>query len=424
MKKIIAVCLIVFLAGAGQCFGNALLRENIGAVASGRAGVNIAHTDNNVLIHDNPAALTEVKGRIAEMNLDTLFVNPSFKNAYNNESLGNVICPLPSMSYVQELTDTLGIGAGLFVPAGCQTDYKLYNPIYSPLYGSQEYSSFIAFQKLLVALGWEPIESLSIGAGIGGAYNKMKMKEVYTFQGGAFAGFPVLLDMKADDIGFTWNLGLQWRVTDRTTVGLSYQPEHEFSMEGDAEVTLGPGAAMTPYDVAFDFTWPQTIGGGIAHQLTDAIKISADVKWFDWSSAFDKITFNLSNASGSSQDTLPLEWEDTYSVALGLDYDITSKDTIRLGYVREENPIPADTQNPLIPAVLAHQVHLGYGHDWENLSLNLAYAYAWGDQDAGDSKLHAIDHPILGLPGAVDEYDNSSIELAIHVVSMGVQYRF
>lgn len=418
MKKIIVVCLIVCLAGASQCFGNALLRESMGPVALGR-GTNIAQTDNNILIHDNPAALTEVKGQIAEVDLDTLFVYPTFKNNYNNDSLGNVVCPLPSMSYAQKLTDTLGLGAGLFVPAGCQTDYTLTNPIY----GRQEYSSFIAFEKLLVALGWKPIDSLSIGAGIGGAYTKMKMKESYTFQGGAFAGFPVLLDMKADDIGFSWNLGLQWRITDRTTVGLSYQPEHKFSMEGDAEVALGPGAAITPYDIEFDFTWPQTLGGGIVHQLTDSVRLSADVKWFDWSSAFEKITFNLTNAGGTSQDTLPLQWEDSYSVAIGLDYAITPKDTIRLGYVWEENPITPEAQTMLIPAVLENEIHLGYGHTWENVSLNLAYAYLWGEQDVADSSLHAIDHALLG-GASFDEYDNSSADLDIHVLSMGVQYRF
>ncbi len=425
MKRTLLLSAFLCLVLTGQCFANALLLESTGPVAYGRAGINVSQTDNNVLIHDNPAALTEFKGKTLEIGLDETFINPSFQNAANGESLGNVVCNLPSLSYTQKVNDTLGFGVGMFVPAGVQTDYMLNDPTF----GLQENSSCIVFQKLLVAAAWKPCPSLSLGAGIGGSYGRMKLKEPYTFQTGTLQGVPILMDMKADDMGFTWNVGLQWRPMDGTTIGLAYQPRHKFNLEGHARMDLGiVGTLMgfpdtgNYYDVEADLVWPQNVAVGVTQKVTEALRVSAELKWFDWSSAFDQLTFKLSHgynptydavATATPQDTLQLQWDDSYSLAVGLDYDITKNDTVRAGYVYTQNPIPADTQTQLIPAVMSHQVHVGYGHNWQNLSLNCAYAYAFGSQDAQTSKI---------LPAT--EYDNNQIDINVQVLSIGAQYRF
>ncbi len=48
-----------------------VMLDSIGAVSSGRGGTNIAHSDNGVLIHDNPAAFplgTAISGVINGKN--------------------------------------------------------------------------------------------------------------------------------------------------------------------------------------------------------------------------------------------------------------------------------------------------------------------------------------------------------------------
>ncbi len=426
MKKIFAVLVLVLFGLVGNCFANGLMRDNMGTIPSGRGGTNLAYTDNGMVVYDNPSALTEVKGKTAELDFDVLDLMPHFKNATNDED-GDVWVLLPSMSYVQPLSDSLGIGVGVYHPAGCQTDYKL-----DGVLGKQEYSSYAALSELLVAVGWKPFDTLSIGVGIGPAYSKMKLKEPYTFQTGALAGAPALLDLKADATQVTWNVGLQWRVSKDTTIGMAYHPERKFTMKGDVDLDasafvalmgLGWPDATAHYDVEYDLVWPETAGIGIAHQLTDALNVSAEFTWYGWSSAFDKMELKLSNgdnpyfdaATGTTtpQDTLPLEWDDSYSVRVGADYALTKNDTVRLGYVYEKNPIPSDTLIPVIPAICKHQIEAGYGHSWEDWTVSASYGYIFGpEQDITTSKL-------VG-----GEYNNSTVDFTAHFFSVGAQYRF
>ena len=424
MKFYFVATLLIQLIFGGVCYANGLMREAMGSIPGGRGGTNIAHTDNGMLVYDNPAALSEVNGKMAEFDFDNLDLMPNYENAANDES-GDVWTILPSLSYMQELNDRFGIGVGVYHPAGCQSDYGIAHP----LFGEQEYSSFASLTELLFAVGFSPIDSLSIGVGIGPAYSKMKLKEPYTFQTGTLQGVPVLIDMKVDDEQLTWNAGLQWRVSNATTFGIVYHPERKFNMEGDIDldlnvvgVALGFPDTTATYDLEYDVVWPQTAAIGVAHQFTDALNLSAEAVWYGWSSAFDKWELKLSNgdnpvynaAAGTTtpQDTIPLEWDDAYSIRVGGDYALTENDTIRLGYIYEKNPIPNDTLVPVIPAICQHEILAGYSHDWEKLSVTMAYGYIFGpSQDIETSKLVGGD------------YNNSTIDFSAHFISLGLQYQ-
>jgi long-chain fatty acid transport protein len=275
-------------------------------------------------------------------------------------------------------------------------------------------------------------DGLSLGIAAGPAYSQVKLEEPYTFQTHpVFQGQTALIDMEGDAWALAWNIGAQWRVSPGTTIGAAYHYQDKFEMRGncDLDVTGGPLAGFVADPTAhyskaeFDFRWPQSLGVGITHRVKDDHRLSADVKWIDWSSAFDEVTFKLSSGDNagynalargdSAKDTVPLDWKDSYSFRLGYEYLFTMADTLRLGYLYNRNPIPDSTLVPVIPGILEHLVSAGYGRNWKKWTLDFAYQYSFGSrQSVGTSKIQGGD------------YDNSSVDVEAHLFTMGVQYRF
>jgi long-subunit fatty acid transport protein len=100
--------------------------------------------------------------------------------------------------------------------------------------------------------------------------------------------------MQGDALTLAWNIGAQWRISPNTTLGIAYHYQDKFELSGDCDLdTTGGGLPVTDpmahYDIEFDFTWPQSLGVGITHGFKDDHRISADVKWIDWFSAFDMV---------------------------------------------------------------------------------------------------------------------------------------
>jgi long-subunit fatty acid transport protein len=77
--------------------------------------------------------------------------------------------------------------------------------------------------------------------------------------------------MQGDALTLAWNIGAQWRISPNTTLGIAYHYQDKFELSGDCDL--------------------DTTGGGLP--VTDGFKddhrISADVKWIDWFSAFDMV---------------------------------------------------------------------------------------------------------------------------------------
>jgi long-chain fatty acid transport protein len=434
MRRVAVILTFIFcisLVPVNQAFANGVVRDSIGPVSSGRGGTNIAHSDNGVLIHDNPSALTGMEGKRVEVDLDFLALSMNYRDPDNDEDGKDIRCVTPSLSYTQELAQgRFGLGFGVYSPAGFSTDYDLAHPIY----GKQKYASDACLTKILFGFGWKITDGVSVGIAAGPSYSQVELEEPYTFQTGNLQGADALIDIEADDWAFAWNIGVQWQISSNTTLGVAYHYQDKFEMSGDCDLDVtgnpmfappSPVAVADPtarYDVEFDFKWPQSLGVGIAHRLKGGHGISADVKWIDWSSAFDEVTFKLSDgdnaefnalAGDSPNDTYSLDWKDSYSFCLGYEYLLNMADTLRCGYVYNRNPVPDSTLVPVIPGILEHLVSVGYGRNWKSWNFDVAYQYSFGSrQSVGTSD-------ILG-----GDYDNSSVDIDVHVLTFGIQYQF
>jgi long-subunit fatty acid transport protein len=408
---VLVVSLIISFMFISSSLANGVLLDAKGPITLGRGGTNIAHSDNGILIHDNPAALARLQGKNIEGALDMLMFPMNYKNTNNNKKGEDQAFFLPTFAYTHNVQQSrFGMGAGVYNPAGFSAEYNLNHP----LYGEQKYFSNASLTKILLGAGYNITDKWSFGVGFGPAYTNMELELPYPFQTGLLLGNTALIDMEGDDWALTWNLGTQLEVSSNTTLGLSYVCQDKFRVQGDLDAEV-PGVAAH-YKVDLDFSWPQILGAGVKHLLKKNQSISFDVLWIDWSSAFNELKFELSEGDNaglptSYQDTFPLHWKDSYSLRLGYEYFLNDKDTLRFGYIYNENPVPSSTLTPLIPGILKHEVSLGYGRTWEKWAFNVSYLYAFkSEQSVSNSEIKG------------DDFSQSTVKISAHFLSLRFQY--
>lgn len=389
------VGLAVLALSVGSLLASGVVRDSVGATSSGRGGANIAHADNGPALLSNPASIVNIGNpQLFEIGVDTVFTDLDYSDPENNAATDFAVSPLPHLTYLSRSEDgSWGTGIGVYAPAGFSSNWELINP----MFGEQTYSSFGALVKVLPGAAYRVNDRLSVGATLGAAISQVELDTPFYVQTGILAGAPALLDLKATGITPTWSLGMQYQLTERTTVGVAYTSEDRFRLEGDADASIFPGPINSSFDAEVDLVWPQSVGDTRAHFLTDRQRVSADVVLYDWSHAFDQVDLKFSNASNPLvplivgpvfRDTFPLDWDDSVSVRLGYEFFHTSRDVIRGGYIYNAPNIPGSTLTPLIPATMEHSFTVGYGRCWQVWKTDFAYQYAFGpERSVGTSAL-------------------------------------
>ncbi len=417
-----AFCALIVLSEQ-SLLAQGVVRDSIAATSSGRGGTNIAHFDNLSVILDNPAGLANIpEHERLDFGFDVLFTDLDYTDRLNNDDGRVVPFPLPQFAYSKKFgDDRFAFGIGVFAPAGFGAHYNLRHA----LYGKREYSSLAALMKILPALAWKVDERLSLGATFGLAVNHVQLEEPFNLQTGRFAGLPCMLDLKVTGYAPTWSIGMQYKLSDQTVVGLAYRSETRFRLKGSARVDitgLGVAPLKASYDAEVDLAWPRSLGAGITHRFNDKHRVSTDIVWFDWSHAFDKMDMKLSDGSNplfdlllgpSVRDTLPMDWHDSVAFRVGYEFFPTSADVLRVGYVYHKNPIPSATLFPNLAGIVEHALSLGYGHKWERWGLDAAYQYSWGPTQ------YVSHSRIIG-----GDYNHSSVKAQTHWLFLSLSYRF
>jgi long-chain fatty acid transport protein len=410
---LVTACFVLIETSEQSALAQGVVRDSIAATPSGRGGTNIAHFDNLSVILDNPAGLANLPERARlDFGIDLLFTDLDYTDPLNNADAEVVPFPLPQFAYARKAgNDRFAYGLGVFAPAGFGAHYDLRHA----LYGKREYSSLGALVKILPAAACKLGDRLSLGATFGLAASHAQLEKPLNLQTGLLAGLPCMADIKATGFAPTWSVGMQYRLSDQTTLGLAFRSETRFRLRGDAKVDvsgIGVPLLKASYDAEVDLVWPRSLGAGITHWLGDKHRVSADVVWFDWSHAFDKLDLKLTDGSNplfrlilgpKVRDTLPLDWRDSVAFRAGYEFFPTSRDVLRAGYVYHRNPIPAATLIPNLAGTLEHAVSLGYGHKWKRWGLDVAYQYSWGPTN------YVSCSRMIG-----GDYDHSSVKAQAH----------
>lgn len=410
------LALWLLLALASGAMADGVVRDGIGAISSGRGGTNIGFADNGEVLLDNPAGIVNAPGRgLSELSFDILQTDLYYSDPDNGAHASYNPFPLGQLSVIKKSPDGLwAAGIGFYAPAGFGATFDLNGP--APIGGRHRYKSLGALARIIPGAAVRVTDRLTVGGTLGVAVSHVELEGPWFLQNGT----PTVFDLQGTGATITWSAGLQYELTPATTLGVAYQSQTSFNLDGSAQVNV-PGFGEGRFDAATDIKWPRSLGIGVKHDLCKHRTVALDVIWFDWSDAFDTVDVELTNptnpafnALGSPiRESLALRWKDSISVRLGMEQALSPCSVARCGYAYHPNQVPEGTLTPFIPAILEHAFSVGYGHKVGGGEVDLAYQFSFGrDRTVGASD----------LPGG--DFSNSRVEAQAHWIFLSYLNRF
>ena len=326
--------------------------NGIGAKSKGMGGAVIALPQESLAIATNPAAATEMDHRV-DIGVDVFIPDRGAEIEGNGAGLngsysGNGRNPffLPEFGYVRALTDDISVGLAINANGGMNTHYDN-NPFAS--FGATGEAG-VDLKQVFIS----PTIAVRIAEG-----QSIGVSPILMVQGFHANGIQPFTMASSDPANFSNNgtfasfgtgfrVGYLGQLTEGVRVGAFYQSKIWASrFKGYAGLFADQGG----FDV------PSSYGAGIAFQPNDRLTFAADVKRIEYSSVgsvgnplaplFANIPFGATDGPGFG-------WRDVNVFKLGAAYQLNSGLTVRAGYGRSQNPIPASETflNILAPGVV------------------------------------------------------------------------
>ncbi len=256
---------------------------------------------------------------------------------------------LPNGGFAIPLGDKLAFGFTVSSPYSFTTNY-----------GDDSWARYGADKTRLrtfdfqPSLAWAPNEHLSIGAGPNIEYVRATLSN--------FLPDPLAPTVNPDghqylkgsgwDVGYS--VGFQYH-NDKVDLGWSYKSAIKHTLKGHLIIdgfdpTKDPFASIINQRVdgaKASFTTPWQVNLGLRYHVTPALTVNGQITRFGWDK-FSAISLGGLPALLGNQ-TIAENYHNTWSYALGLDYKVSPKLTLRTGVQRDLSPISATNRDPRVP---------------------------------------------------------------------------
>lgn len=223
-------------------------------------------------------------------------------------------------------------------------------------------------------LAYSLTDQLDVGLGLSARYTNAELSTALPNLSSALPDG--LSTLKGDGTwDFGWSLGAQYHPSKRLTLGGSYRSAIKNKIDGRIEVTglLGPLASSNvSADGVGKVTMPWIATLGARWAVNDRLTANVSVTRTGWSK-WDEIVIDYAGHESISEQ----DYKDTTNVALGVDYALTSKLTLRGGVQYDPTPTPDVGRSTRIPD--NDRMHYAVGASAQlrqGLMLDLAASYA------------------------------------------------
>jgi long-chain fatty acid transport protein len=127
---------------------------------------------------------------------------------------------------------------------------------------------------------------------------------------------------------------------------------------------------------------------------------------------FKNLTVNYANPA-QPQSNEAFNWRNSWYVALGGDYYLNDKVTLRAGIALDTTPTVTETRDPRVPDGTRQLVSVGMGYKAsEHLVLNASFAHIF----VNSARINTLSPTGDSLIGSSDDYGN--------LLSFSAQYKF
>lgn len=335
-------------------------------------------------IYFNPAGMTNLSGYQAQAGVHLLVPTSKVKDTGSSApptaTLGGASgnpydpTPVPNGFMSAELGHGFWAGIGITAPFGLASEYK--DGWFGRFDSTKTELTVIDIQP---TLAYKINDRISVGAGVNFQHADADLRN-RVMLGAATEGNSKL---SGDDWGYGYSLGVQIRPTDRTTIGLDYKSEVHHHLDGKIQVTNMAGAVVGVGTVSTDgsakLTTPDHATLGIAHKLNDKLTLQGQATWFGWNN-FDNIT--AFRASGAQASRVDQNYQTTWALAVGAEYEANDAWTFRGGMQFDQTPTTDEYRTSRTPDGDRTWVSLGATYDISPaLDLDMAATYIFIDEE-------------------------------------------
>lgn len=333
--------------------------NGMGAKAKGAGGVAIALPEDAIAIAANPAAAVVLDERLdagIEVFVPSRGVDISGNGAGLNGSWsGNGANPfvLPEVGYVRQLDDTFAAGIVITGNGGMNTNYES-NPFTN--FGAQGEAG-VNLRQIFIT----PTLAAQIGEGHSIGVSPILLVQSFSMNGiQPFTAASIAPEQMTNN-GDSWTTGAGVRVGylghfgPSVSLGAFYQSKVWAGRFGKYAGLFANGG---------DFDVPASWGFGLAIKASDRLTLGADYKRIEYSdvpSVSNTLAPLFTGVPFGAQGGPGFGWRDIDVVKFGAVYRASDNLTLRAGYGRSDNPVPASQTflNLLAPGVVTDHFTAG-----------------------------------------------------------------
>lgn len=368
-KRLIFVLLFLLCVAptAATADGFAVYEWSAGGVAMGEAYM-FAEDDPSLLAY-NPAGITKLKGRMVAGGLS--YINPRGRADFsggigNGETWSNSEAPgmVPNLYYTSQANERLTWGVGFYTRFGNSSEF---DKAFPGRFNS--YKAKITSVSAVPTLAWQATPKLSLAVGAEIMYMQLDARKKLGYP--SVAEFDFALD--GDGFGYGWNVGLNYDFDAKTSFAMVYRSRVDMELDGDADVSA-PGMSTGGKG---EVTLPDSLTIGLGHKFNDRTRMEIGAT-HTWWSTYDRllIVFDKPILGHANSDTRK-DWENSWRYQIGVEHKMDERWTIMFGYAYDNNPMPDDTMDFMVPTGDRQTASIGFKYNNKNATWAFAYGYMW-----------------------------------------------
>lgn len=365
-----------------------------GAEALGRVGGKIAQVDDASAVEHNPANITGITDPEVMVSLTLINTGTDYQSPFGSASTRDDWKYLPDLFAVLPTESPMfTAGLGVTTPFGQST---VWNKEGAFRY-SAPYSAELTLINVNPTLAAKLSEQISVAAGVDVYMSRLEMKQVMPWSMLTGVAMPDgTARLNGEGMGVGGNAAITYHPTKKQSIALTYRSPVKVDYEGDSDFSGFPAGAQamglspsSDFETSIDF--PAIIGLGYGIEVTDTVRVEADVEWIEFS-RYDSLSLDAGNnnpllngpvsQNPRAPAVIPQNWKDTWTFGLGADWKASQEITLRAGYIYLQSPVPEETLAPTLPDASRHVFTLGAGLHRGANRIDIAYGYSLiGDRD-------------------------------------------
>ncbi|WP_158044041.1 OmpP1/FadL family transporter [Skermanella pratensis] len=419
-----ATSAIALLAGtqAVQAAGFYIKEQSVTGLGRAFAGESAISEDASTIFF-NPAGMTRLEGPEATAGVHLLIPRADLENRGSTTTIqtpagaltsptggndgGNPYdpTPVPNAYFAYPLMDRdLWVGLGISAPFGLANKY---DPNWFGRYDSIE--TDLLTLNIAPSVAYRVNDWISIGGGIDIQYADAKLTNA-VFTG---TGPDIISKVEGDDWTFGYNVGVLFEPIPTTRIGIHYRSKVEHTLDGDVQLSRA-GTTFNTSPGTADLNLPDIIAVGVAHELTPKLTLMAEYNWYGWSN-FEEIRVQR---PGLPDQVVGQNYEDTFSLAVGAQYEINDTWTVRGGFQYDETPTVDNFRSTRTPDADRYWLSAGASYTLsESFVVDVAYTHIIID----DADINTTQ------PGAVAALSTNTravSEGSVDIIAASLRYKF